>query len=183
MIQIDRKIDEYIELVNKKIEKIWEFIKRLVKVLLKIITREQPPQKYRCIGPYNKNDLTIYINQIIERSGNSKPEIKLIYNQNNINDENYSASILFCDTVNIQSFAYKTVQSQKFKLDNIMKLAGDLYKQNNIIKDDIDNVKKLYENARNLINNTIEIVLIYYKIKSEENEIKIENALVESSKA
>jgi hypothetical protein len=185
MIQIDSKIDEYIDLFNKEIEKIWEreIIKRLAKVIIKLITKEKPPWKYRCIGPYNKNDLTIYINHIIERSGNSKPEIKLFYNQNNINDENYSASILFCDINNIKSFAYKTVQSQKFKLDNIMKLAGDLYKENNIIKGDIDNVKKLYENVHNLINNTIEIVSIYYKIESEENEIKIENALVESSKA
>jgi hypothetical protein len=64
-----------------------------------------------------------------------------------------------------------------------MKLVGDVYKENNIIEGDIGNVKKYYENVRNLINNSVETVLIYYKIGSEENEIKIENAPVESSKA
>jgi len=183
MGQIDRKIDKSIDLFNEAIEKIWEIIKRITKIIIKIISKENPPWKYKCIGPYNKNDLTIYINQIIERSGNLKPEIKLVYNQNNINDENYSAFILFCDIGNIKSFAYKTSQSQWLQLDNMMKLAAELHKENKIITDDIDSIKKQFENVRNLINNTIEITSIYYKFESEENEINIENALVESSKA
>ncbi len=182
MVQVDRNLYAFNAFFKKKVEKASEFFKHLAKVIIKILTKEQPPWKFRYLGPYNNSDLLmIHIEQILERSGNIKPEIKLIYNQIK-NEEYFSASVLFCDSVNIKSFAYKTLQSQTAKLDYMMKLVAEPYKEKKIKMDDLDIVIKYYGQIRNLINQTIDVILMYIKIPSRENEIKIENAMVEFSK-